>query len=129
MNVLAVGCHPDDLEIGCGGTLAKYAAQGSDVTMCHVANWNMGHVEIPPDDLRRIRGAEAEASGRALGAKEFVGLDVPDLQVDSKDERTVRKLVEIIRLVRPDVILTHNPDDYMRKRVRQRRCAAGRQER
>ena len=38
MNVLAVGCHPDDLEIGCGGTLAKYASLGHKVVMCHVAN-------------------------------------------------------------------------------------------
>ena len=42
MNVLAVGCHPDDLEIACSGTLAKYVEQGANVYMCHVANGNMG---------------------------------------------------------------------------------------
>lgn len=117
MNVLAVGCHPDDLEIGCGGTLAKYAAQGHAVTMCHVANGNMGHVEIMPNELRRIRHAEAEAASRALGAREVVDLDVPDLQVDSKNEETVLKLVEAIRRARPDVIITHSPDDYMKDHV------------
>ncbi len=44
MKVLAIGCHPDDLEIACGGTLRKYVEKGADVYMCHVANGNMGHV-------------------------------------------------------------------------------------
>ena len=38
MRVLAVGCHPDDLEIACGGTLRKYVEQGAEVYTCHVAN-------------------------------------------------------------------------------------------
>ena len=38
MKVLAIGCHPDDLEIACGGTLRKYVEEGADVYMCHVAN-------------------------------------------------------------------------------------------
>ena len=42
MNVLAIGCHPDDIEIGCAGTLAKCAARGDTVTVCHVANGNLG---------------------------------------------------------------------------------------
>lgn len=36
MKVLAIGCHPDDLEIACGGTLRKYVEEGADVYMCHV---------------------------------------------------------------------------------------------
>ena len=52
MKVLAIGCHPDDLEIACGGTLRKYVEEGADVYMCHVANGNMGHVEILPEPLR-----------------------------------------------------------------------------
>ena len=55
MKVLAIGCHPDDLEIACGGTLRKYVEEGADVYMCHVANGNMGHVEILPEPLREIR--------------------------------------------------------------------------
>ena len=49
MKVLGIGCHPDDLEIACGGTLRKYFEQGADVYMCHVANGNQGHVVIEPD--------------------------------------------------------------------------------
>jgi LmbE family N-acetylglucosaminyl deacetylase len=48
MNILAIGCHPDDLEIGCSGTLAKYVKLGHKVIMCHVVNGNLGHVQIQP---------------------------------------------------------------------------------
>lgn len=114
MNVLAIGCHPDDLEIACGGTLAKYARAGHAVTMCHVANGDKGHVVIMPEELMRIRHEEAEASGNIIGAREVIDLGVPDLEVDSANEEVTAKLVDVIRRVQPDVILTHNPDDYMR---------------
>ena len=68
---LAVGCHPDDLEIAYAGTLAKYIKQGHN-TMCHVANGNIGHAVIMPDDLREIRTKEAEESGKLVGALEVV---------------------------------------------------------
>lgn len=117
MNILAIGCHPDDLEIGCGGTLALYAKNGHDVFMCHVANGDMGHAVIMPEELARLRTIEAEASGAMLGAKKVFNLNVPDLFVDSHNEEQVSKLVEVIRLVRPDIIITHSPDDYMRDHV------------
>jgi LmbE family N-acetylglucosaminyl deacetylase len=76
MRVLAIGCHPDDIEIGCGGTLAKYAKLGHEVFSCHVANGNMGHAIIMPDELRRIRTKEAEEAGAVLGVKEVFNIDV-----------------------------------------------------
>jgi LmbE family N-acetylglucosaminyl deacetylase len=68
MNVLGIGCHPDDLEIGCGGTLAKYAKQGNKVFMCHIANGNMGHALIQPAELREIRDKEARNAAKIIGA-------------------------------------------------------------
>lgn len=117
MNILAVGCHPDDLEIGCGGTLAKYAKQGHNVYMCHVANGNMGHAVIMPDELRQIRTKEAENAGKKIGALEVINLDVGDLKVNSYNESVVMDLIEVIRRVNPDVIITHGPDDYMKDHV------------
>ncbi len=114
MNVLAIGCHPDDLEIGCGGTLALYAAQGHAVTMCHVANGNMGHAIIMPDELRTIREQEAIRSGKIIGAKEVINLDIPDLMVNSYNEDTVNKVIDVVRQIKPDIIITHSPEDYMR---------------
>ena len=117
MNILAIGCHPDDLEIGCGGTLARYARQGHTVIMLHVANGNRGHAEIMPTELREIRLAEAQKAGLTLGAVQVLTLDTPDLEVDSALPETIRKLVDVIRQAQPDVIITHAPDDYMRDHV------------
>ncbi|MFO7612029.1 MAG: PIG-L family deacetylase [Clostridia bacterium] len=117
MRVLAVGCHPDDLEIGCGGTLAKFVQKKHEVFMCHVANGNMGHAVVMPEELREIRTAEAEESGRIIGAGRVFNIDVHDLTVDSRDEGTVKKVIEVIRYTRPDMIITHSPEDYMKDHV------------
>lgn len=117
MRVLAVGCHPDDLEIGCGGTLNKYAVGGAEVHMCHVANGNLGHAVIMPPELRDIRTAEAEAAGRMLGAHRVYNLDVGDTYVNEHDEAVVDALTEVMRIVDPDVIITHSERDYMRDHV------------
>lgn len=117
MNILAIGCHPDDLEIGCGGTLALYAQNGHNVYMCHVANGDKGHAIIMPKELGEIRTIEAETSGAVLGAKKVFNLNVPDLFVDSHNEKQVNDVVEVIRLVCADIIITHSPDDYMRDHV------------
>lgn len=113
MRVLAVGCHPDDLEIACGGTLRKYAEQGAQVFMCHVANGNQGHVVIPPGPLSALRAQEAEAAGKILGAQQVISLDVNDMEISSHDPAVMDAMADVVRRVRPDVILTHNPDDYM----------------
>ena len=113
MNVLAVGCHPDDLEIGCGGTLAKLSAKGYKVTMVHVANGNKGHKVIPTEELRLMRKQEAIAAGKLIGA-EVISLDVPDLSVKSDSDELIQKLVQVIRRVKPDYIITHPPEDYMK---------------
>ncbi|WJH32821.1 PIG-L family deacetylase [Paenibacillus sp. CC-CFT747] len=113
MNILAVGCHPDDLEIGCGGTLSKYAAQGHAVTMVHVANGNKGHKVIPSEELKRIRAQEARNAGALIGAT-VISLDVPDLAVRSDNDEWVRRLVDVIRQTEPDLIITHPPEDYMK---------------
>ncbi len=113
MRVLAVGCHPDDLEIACAGTLRKYVEQGAEVHMCHVANGNQGHVVIEPGPLREIRTKEAEEAGKIIGAQEVINLDVPDMEVNSHDPAIMDAMADVVRKVRPDVIITHNPDDYM----------------
>ena len=112
MRVLAIGCHPDDIEVSCAGTLAKYKKEGHDVILCHVANGNMGHVVIPPDELRLIRAQEAQNSGRILGA-EVLTCDIGDVVVFNGSQKQRDKVVDIIRYAQPDVIITHSPEDYM----------------
>ena len=117
MRILAIGCHPDDLEIGCGGTLAKYAKAGHTVIMAHAANGNMGHVIIPPEELGPMRTKEAENVGKILGAEEVINIDIGDLLVTSYDEEIAMRVTEVVRYARPDAIITPSPNDYMRDHV------------
>ena len=107
MKVLAIGCHPDDLEIACGGTLRKYVEEGADVYMCHVANGNMGHVEILPEPLREIRTIESEAAGKIIGAKKVFNLDVGDVTVTRFDNDVVDAMADVVREVTHYVDITN----------------------
>jgi len=111
MNVLAIGCHPDDIEINCAGTLAKCVKRGDNVTVCHVCNGNLGHVVIQPDELAEIRKAEAKKAGSLAGIK-VVTCDIGDLLAYETKEQ-VDKVVDVIREANPDFIITHAPNDYM----------------
>ena len=110
--VLAISCHPDDMEISCGGTLLKCKKRGDEVTVCHVAYGNMGHVVIEADELRDIRAKEAQESGKLAGFN-VTTCDIGDLRVNSADREQHDKVVEVIRRVAPDFIITHAPNDYM----------------
>lgn len=112
MNVLAVGCHPDDVEIGCSGTLLKCAQRGDKVFVCHVANGNMGHVIIEPDELREMRIAEAQKAAK-MGGFEIITLDVGDLLPNAADVKQRDAMIEVVRYAQPDLIITHAPQDYM----------------
>lgn len=110
MNILAIGAHPDDLEILCAGTLARYARQGHKVTMCVVTDGTAGHREIKPPELARIREDEARRAAAVIGA-DFLWMGLPDEFVFN-DRPTRLRFVEAIRQARPDLILTHAPEDY-----------------
>jgi len=115
MRVLAIGAHPDDLEILCGGTLARFRKQGDDVVMCHVANGNLGHTEIPRAELREIRREEARRAAAVIGA-ESVTLDIDDMDVFV--ERASRgKMIDVIRRAAPDVMIVPSLDDYLADHV------------
>ena len=112
MRVLAIGAHPDDIEIACSGTLAKCVKRGDTVIVCHVSNGNLGHVVIPPDELAEIRAAEAKKAGSLAGI-EVVCAGFSDLDIFDNNRAARDRIVEIIQYADPDVIITHNPDDYM----------------
>ena len=111
MNILAISAHPDDIEINCAGTLAACIRRGDNVTMCNVSNGNLGHVEILPEELAAVRLRESKKSASFLGA-EHICLEESDLHVYD-NEKTRAKLADVIRGVKPDLIITHTPDDYM----------------
>ena len=110
LRVMGVGAHPDDLEILCGGTLARYASSGHTVVMAHLLNGDKGHYEMDSRKLAEERKGEAEEAGRVIGA-EVVSLDLPDGELFS-DLATRRLVMDLVREVRPDVVITHAPGDY-----------------
>jgi len=112
MNVLAIGAHPDDIEIACAGTLAKCVKRGDRVIVCHVSRGDLGHVIIPPDELTIIRHEEAKRAG-ALAGIEVIGADFCDLDIFDNNRPARDRIVDVIRYADPDFIITHNPDDYM----------------
>ena len=112
MNILAVSSHPDDVEIACAGTLAKCVKRGDKVIVAHVCNGDMGHVVIPPEELREIRMNEAKKAG-VLAGIEVVTVDVGDLLANGCDMVQRDKIVTLIKETQPDLIITHSPTDYM----------------
>ena len=96
MNVLAIGAHPDDIEIACAGTLAKCVKRGDKVIVCHVSRGDLGHVIIPPDELTGIRAEEARRAG-ALAGIEVICADFSDLDIYDNNKAARDRLVDVIR--------------------------------
>jgi len=113
MRILAVGCHPDDLELNCYGTLAKYVKLGHEVYICGVSNGDQGHFRIMPEELAKIRFNEAKAAAEIIGAKEYVNLGGHDTMISRYDKKLEGKLIDYIRHVSPDLIIAQPPEDYM----------------
>jgi LmbE family N-acetylglucosaminyl deacetylase len=109
--VLAFGAHPDDVELQAGGTLAAWAARGARVEVaCFTAGEKGSHdPAADPGGVGVVRRAEAEAAARALGAAvpvHFLGAVDGELEVTMAMRLAVAGL---IRSVRPDVVLGHDP--------------------
>lgn len=113
---MAIGAHPDDLEILCGGTLAKYVASGHSVTMCHLALGDRGSFVQTREETARVRDAEARLAAARIGAA-YLSLGIPDGEVNAADPAQRSTVVEAIRQAEPDVILAHSPNDYMSDHV------------
>jgi len=112
LRVLAVGAHPDDLEILCGGTLARYVQEGHEVVMCHATRGDRGSFIHTSEEIAQIRGDEAARAAEIAGA-EYVSLGLHDSEINSRDPEQRCLVVDLVRDARPDVIITHYPHDYM----------------
>ena len=107
---LAVGAHPDDAEFGAGGTLAKWAAAGTEATILVLTDGSKGSWDpsLSPSDLVRMRMNEQTRAAEALGVDSVLNLS----HVDGELEYTMELRAEVclwIRRLRPDVVLTHDP--------------------
>ncbi|MEO1289729.1 MAG: PIG-L family deacetylase [Chloroflexota bacterium] len=109
MNILAIGAHGDDIEVQCGGTLAKASARGDKVFMCVVTD-GRGRPKGNPDEIANVRHQESQASADVIGA-ELIWMGIPDGGLKPTDEYTAQ-FVNVIRQAQPDIIITHPKDDY-----------------
>lgn len=110
MNILAVGAHPDDIEILCAGTLARYARQGHRIFMAVFTSGNMGDLEIGPEELARIRRAESEQAAAVIGATLLWPGIMDEHVFPNADQRRI--MIDLMRQSDPDVILAPSPNDY-----------------
>ena len=110
MNILAIGAHPDDVEISCGGTLAKYAKMGHKVFTATATNGNVGSATLPMEEIAAIRKEEARRAAAHIGA-EYVCLDYDD-EMFFEDKTARLAFIDLVRYCKADIILTHNPKDY-----------------
>jgi LmbE family N-acetylglucosaminyl deacetylase len=108
--VLAIGAHPDDIEFGCGATLAKWAAAGSDVTMLVLTDGSKGtwNAEADPAGLVATRRVEQEAAAATIGARSVLFLGRVDGELANGREEQA-EVCEVIRTLRPDVVAGHDP--------------------
>ena len=110
LRALAIGAHPDDIDFGCGATLAKWAAAGCEVTELVLTDGSKGSWDPKADraGLVALRREEQRAAAAALGAREVVFLDHVDGELASGlVERA--EVCRVIRETRPDVVLGHDP--------------------
>lgn len=105
LDVLAVGAHPDDVELGCGGTLALLAAQGRRVGIVHLTRGERGTRGTAAE-----REEEARNAAAALGAVEVAFLDCGDgaLRTGEAEEDA---LIGVLRGFRPDLVIGPTPHD------------------
>jgi LmbE family N-acetylglucosaminyl deacetylase len=111
LRVLCIGAHPDDCEIGFGGTAAKLAAGGHCVKFLSLTNGDAGHQFRGGAELASTRAEEAREAGRRLGIAGSEAL--PNRDGELLPSLAVRwEIVRQIRRWRADMVLTHRPCDY-----------------
>ena len=122
--VLAFGAHADDVEFGCGATLAKWAAGGAEVHLCVMTDGSKGSWEPGTDltELVALRRHEQQLAADVLGAKAVHFLEFVDGELEHRVEHRAA-LSDVIREVRPDVVLGHDP--WKRYRLHPDHRAAG----
>jgi N-acetylglucosamine malate deacetylase 1 len=108
---IAIAAHPDDIEFQMAGTLLLLKQAGWETHYLNIANGNCGSVEHDAKQVRAIRAGEAKQAAKILGAQFHPSL-TNDLEI-FYDLVTLRRLGAVIREVKPSIVLTHSPLDYM----------------
>lgn len=110
LRILVIGAHPDDSDIKAGGTAAKWCRLGHTVGLVSVTDGSAGHQTLRGPELAARRRPEAQAAGAVIGASYRV-LGHPDGALLPTLEAR-HEIIRLIRSFRPDLVLTHRPNDY-----------------
>ncbi|MBV8555920.1 MAG: PIG-L family deacetylase, partial [Planctomycetaceae bacterium] len=111
IRVLALHAHPDDLEFQCAGTLALLREAGCHITLATMTPGDCGSAEHDAEVIAEFRRNEARASANLIDA-DYLCLEFRDLAIFNDDESR-RRVTEVLRRTRPDLILTAPPVDYL----------------
>ncbi|PYI86893.1 MAG: LmbE family protein [Verrucomicrobia bacterium] len=118
---LAIAAHPDDIEFYMAGTLVLLERAGWETHYLNVGNGCCGSMKYDARRTRMVRRAEAKRAARVLGAHFHESL-CNDLEI-LYDLKLLRRLAAVIREVKPSIILTHAPVDYMEDHTNTSRLA------
>jgi LmbE family N-acetylglucosaminyl deacetylase len=107
---LIIGAHPDDNEFGAGGTVAKLAAQGWDITFIVATNGNKGSHDpgMSPYNLSEEREREQRAAAAVLGVRRVIFLRNNDGELEPTPQLRA-EFALYIRHLRPNLVFTHDP--------------------
>ncbi len=110
VRVMGIFAHPDDPEFFCGGTLAKWAAEGKHITFVLATSGDKGSgdLNMTPGQLVPMREAEERAAAACLGVKEVIFLRFCDGELKNNAELR-RQITRLLRLKRPDMVVTNDP--------------------
>jgi LmbE family N-acetylglucosaminyl deacetylase len=109
---LSVLAHPDDAEFLCAGTLVRlHRERGWEVHIASMTAGDCGSTSLPPDEIAAVRRREGAAAAALIGAA-YHCLEERDLLI-FYGERPLERVTRLLREVRPDIVLTHSPADYM----------------
>jgi LmbE family N-acetylglucosaminyl deacetylase len=108
--VLVVAAHPDDIEFGAAGTVARWVAEGASVRYLLVTRGDKGSDDPDTDvtELARLREDEQRAAAAELGVEGVDFLDEPDGQVEPS-LRLRERITFALRSFRPEIVMTHDP--------------------
>lgn len=112
-SALAIGAHPDDVEFGCGGTLAKWAAAGCVVHHLVLTDGSKGTWDVAADTAALVERRQAEqrsAAQRLAGARAGRVVFLGEVDGELQESLALRsEVARTIRELRPDVVLGHDP--------------------
>lgn len=112
--ILVFSAHPDDLDFGCAGTIAKLVKEGNKITYCIISNGEKGTHKIKSSRqaIISIRKKEQKKAASIVGVKDVIFLNEKDGEIE--DTRQLRrKLVDVVRKIKPDIVFSFDPANFL----------------